>query len=193
MSNSPYDPPSQPPVQSAPTTGVRPTSVTVLGVLSLAFGIMGFFGTILSLVMMLGVQDAQGMKNPILEAMNQSEAYRTFLWISTGLGIVVSLLLIVVGIGLLNMWKLGRTLGISYAWYTIIMTVVSTFMTFQFVLLPVMRAGGEGPERIAGIAGAIGGLVGSAVGLIFPIAMLYFLTRERIKLAFEQWHAAPKY
>ena len=47
------------------------------------------------------------------------------------------------------------------------------------------NAGAPGPENAAAIAGVIGGIGGTCVGMIFPIVLLIFMLRPKFKAALE--------
>ncbi|MEZ6135952.1 MAG: hypothetical protein R3C53_13700 [Pirellulaceae bacterium] len=163
MSTSPYAPP---PVHSYASSGpaakVRPTSVTVIGILAIAFGLWGFFGGLVSMAFMYAVQNMDGMPpNPVMEAMYDGP-YGLFMNVVGVLGLIIAIVLVVAGGLLLAMKKAGRTLAFLYAFYTIVMAVLTPIFMTIFVLMPMMQNAGNGPEA----AGAIGGVIGGIVGVL---------------------------
>jgi hypothetical protein len=167
--------PAQPPV--------RPTSVTVFGILNLLFGVLGFCGTLGSGAMMFLMPQNPNVRNPVLELMANSPGYRLFNQVSIGLGLVATIVLIAAGIGLLKMKPFGRLLSIGYSMYAIAGGVVGLAMSYVFLIQPLMEqagAVGGGPEQAAAIGGAIGGLFGGCLGMAYPIILLIFMYRRNV-------------
>ncbi len=179
MENNPYQSPYQPAGSSFPTGNPKPTSVTVFGVLNIAFGLMGLCGVAFSSVIFFIPADAAG-PNPILQLMEEYPLYRTFMMVSVGLGLIATLVLIVAGIGLMQFKAYGRLLSLGYAFYAIVSGLVGTVVNFVFVVMPLMEKLGDGPEAAGAMGGMIGGTIGGLIGLIYPGLLIYFMTRPNV-------------
>lgn len=156
----------------------RPSSVLVLGILNLIFGVIGVFGMFGSAAILLGMNPANPM-NRILEA---SDFYRVYLWSSFVLGFFATIVLIAAGIGLITSKGWARPATIAYAGYAIVMGLIGQIINAVFVVGPLMNSAsaGAGPETIGATAGAVGGMIGGCFGLIYPIVLLVFMYRKNV-------------
>ena len=156
----------------------RPTSIVVFGVLNLIFAVLGFFGTIGSVMMLLGMN----ADNPVYWIMQDSAPYRYFMYVSVPLGIVFIGVLALAGAGLLMSKAWGRTATIVYAIYALAMGVIGGVVNAVFLVGPLleMASASSGPESIGAAGGAIGGMFGSCVGLIYPVVQLIFMYRKNV-------------
>jgi hypothetical protein len=141
----------------------RPTSVTVFGILNIVFSAFGFFG-VLATVVMLGMAGTNPdnpalNSNPVLQLIQNSPAYATWLKFSMGLTIIFSGALLAAGIGLLNLLSWARILSMIYGVFAIIMTVVSTAFNYVLLVQPLLEKvqNEHGPEAAGAMGGAIGG------------------------------------
>lgn len=168
--------PLPPPVMKPPSA--RPTSVTVFGVLSIVFGGLALLCTPINLV-------TANMPNPMFNI----PGFRAWTIFSSILGMAAAIWQLSNGIGLLRLKPWARTGSMAYAWFAIVMGVVS--MTVMLVLLlPRMGAatgGSSDPAMAAGmIGGVIGGTVGGIIGMIYPILLLVFMRKPRVVEAFQK-------
>jgi len=150
----------------------------VLGILNIFFAVLGAFGLIGSAAILLGMNPSNPM-NAVLEA---SEFYRGYLWASFVLGFLATIVLLASGIGLILSKRLARTAAIGYAVYAIVMALVGQVINAVFVIGPLMEQAsrGGGPEAVGATAGAIGGMAGGCIGLIYPIVLLVLLFRKNV-------------
>lgn len=183
---SAYEPPA-PVAPPPPKPGVRPTSITVFGILNLVFAVMGFFGTCIGMVpMFLLPKLSTSMElppNPVFDVMQESRAYFGFMVVSMCLGMIAAIVLGVAGMGLLKMRSWGRKLSIGYGVYAIFAVIAGTIANFVWLVEPLMEQAGRpgaGPEAAGAIGGMIGGTVGSCFGLIYPVCLLIFLFRPNV-------------
>jgi hypothetical protein len=162
----------------------RPASVTVFGILNIVFAALGFFALLASAMMLFS---AGAMRNPVMEQMRAIPQYDFWLKLTIPLGILSSIVLLVAGIGLLRLRSWGRLLSILYGWYAIIFGVVGIGWNYLFLMRPMMEQARQqgGPEAMGAMGGAIGGTVGGCLGLIYPVLLLIFMTRPRVKAAFQ--------
>lgn len=167
---------------------MRPTAVTVFGVLNIIFGVLGLLCTPL---MLLPLQSGSALQqgNPVAQAMTQPGLYRTYMMGSLGFGLVAAVALLAAGIGLLLLRPWGRALSIGYGIYAIVSGVIGMAVTWLYLIQPMMQAAGQrqGPEAAAAMGGAVGGLAGGCIGMVYPILLLVFMTRPGIVAAFEPW------
>lgn len=184
MPSNPYQSPGEiRPVGGAPAKPSRPTSVVVFGILNLLFGVLGLCGAAGTAAMLMFMPQNPNVRNPVLELMANSPGYRLFNQISTGLGFIVAIVLVVAGIGLLQTKSFGRTLSIGYSIYALVAGVVGLIVSFMFLMKPLLeqaQAAGGGPERAGAIGGMIGGMFGGCVSLIYPIVLLIFMYRRNV-------------
>lgn len=152
----------------------KPASVTVFGILALVFGGISLLGGLANLVTsnMAVKTDAMEQQQAMLDAMGYS---RTYMTISNAVGLVFSIGLIAIGIGLLMRKEWGRLAFNGYA----LLIIVWTTVNFIYVLINLL--GSEIAENPVVLGGAIGGLIGSLLGLLYPGLGLYFLNRPVVK------------
>ena len=186
---NPYTPPVTPgqaqPTPAGPTT--KPVSATVFGILNILFGVLGVCGIGFSVAVFFMPQNPQ-FPNPALEAMQGDGPYSLFLKVAIGIGSIFVVVLILSGVGLLKGRMWGRTLAIVYSVYAIISAVVGGVVNYFLLWGPMLQDAGPaapGPENAAAIGGAIGGIGGTCVGMIFPIVLLIFMLRPKFKSALE--------
>lgn len=184
MQSNPYEAPGEMRAGDfVPATPVRPASVTVFGILNIVFGAMGICGAAFSAATWLVIPRNADLRNPVLELMAQSPAYRLFNQVGTALGFVAAIVLIVAGIGLLQTKPFGRTLSIGYSLYAILSALVGVIFSFVFLVKPLLekaQAAGGGPEQAAAIGGMVGGALGGCIGTVYPILLLIFMCRRNV-------------
>ena len=164
----------------------RPTSLTVFAILNLVFGGLGMFCNLCGVAGLVAtpalekMQKDQGAKGGFdtLELQKHMEAripgYAILQWSQVGIGVILSLILILGGIGLLRMQPSARWLCVgysiisiiyhlSYMIYTIIIVnpEIDEWLTKQGVQLP------SGLFTAGSVAGAIIGMTYAVVLLIF--------------------------
>lgn len=161
----------------------RPTSVTVFGILNIIFAVIGFFGILISTVIL----SMSGANNPALRIMHENPLFSTWMKLMLPLGILAGLVLLAAGIGLLSMKRWGRQASIGYAIYAIATGVLGMAINFFVMVRPLLQEAGRahGPEAFGAIGGAIGGTVGGCFGLAYPIVLLIFMLRPNMAAAFE--------
>jgi hypothetical protein len=184
---SAYEPPSAPKPTST-STGARPTSVTVFGILNLVFAGLGLCGLCFGLIPIIGMEAMPNQPpNPVIELMKENQAYYVFTVVTMALGFVATVVLGLAGFGLLKMRVWGRQLSVVYALYAIIAGIVGMIANWFWLVGPLMEqanAAGAGPERAGAIGGVIGGAFGGCIGLIYPVLLLIFMMRPNVVQAF---------
>jgi len=178
----------QEPKPLAPT---RPTAGTAFGILNIVFASLGLLCSPIVLLMgNYGVAfqppQQQGVNNPALIIMNDP-GYRVGMLVINGLNIIAQACQLAAGIGLLRMKSWGRTLSLGYAAYALLALVGGTIFNYFYTYKPLIEALRQVQDpavRSGLIGGMIGGGIGLCLGPIYPILLLYFLTRPRIAGAF---------
>jgi uncharacterized membrane-anchored protein len=158
----------------------RPLAVTIFGILNIGFGALGVLGLLVSMVMLTHIDTTA---NPVLREMYSNPTYVMWMKISLPFGGVVSVALLVAGIGLLFLKNWARVVSLGYGVYTIITGIIG-----GCVMIPVyqqmMAHTGGGPSGIIALGSMIGGVFGLAVGMAYPILLIIFMTRPKIVAAF---------
>ena len=145
----------------------KPVAVKVFGILNIVFGSLGLVTSPLNFVNI-------GQSVEIFEA---EGFFRTWLYISIGITPILSLILLILGIGLLRYKEWGRQGTVIYSWFTIILGIFSSVITVGSL---ASRLGDSNPVIIGAV---VGGIIGTVIGLIYPIISLVFLTRPSAKEA----------
>jgi hypothetical protein len=165
----------------------RPASVTVFGVLNLAFALFGLCGAAMSVPILTLHSDAQSgdaVTAPFLE----HPWYLAYTKASIVVGGGVILLLAASGVGLLLMKNWGRRAAVLYAASAIVLNGIGLLLESTFYvpsLLEHTRTMPEGPVRTGIEIGARVSLIVTAVGgLGYPIVLLVFATRRKVVEAF---------
>lgn len=156
----------------------RPISVTVFGILNIVFGGLSVLGALINWVVMYrdGAED-----NPVFAMIEASAFYSTWMKLALILGVIASMVVIASGIGLLQMRQWARIAAVGYSLYSIFMLLAGSVMGWYFVYSPLLDSASKGVS----MGGLIGGLIGGCFGLIYPVALLYFMTRPGLVAAFE--------
>lgn len=177
LQQQPYQQPYGQPGFYQPPAPARPTSVTVIGILNIIFAVLGICGTISSLMVLSG--DFLPGPNPVRDIMDKYPVYGTYMQASIATGLIGVLLLLISGIGLMKMQEWARKLAIFYAIFAIVLGVIGFYMNFAYLLPELAREKGAGQAGAMG--GAVGGIVGGILGMVYPILVIYFMTRPRVR------------
>ena len=164
-----------PPQASNPYTVVhdapKPSSIKVFGILNIVFGAMGLIcGGAGVLFFVLATQSSE-FAFELNRAMSAqyAEGYITFLQFSSCFGGIMSLVLIVCGVGLLRERNWGRTGSMAYAAIQTLYTLASTVLSMSMM---------KHDESFIFSAG--GAMCGVLFALIYPICIMIFLTRPNV-------------
>ncbi len=169
---------SQPPALPQPKPSMIPR---VFGIINICWGALGTFGTLSGFLTMRVNQ-----QNPMLEQMQtlmeDSQLWTIYQPVSMGLGFVLSVLLVVCGIGLVQRREWGRKLALFYGFTQFVLAPVGAAVVLV-VMLPIVDQVQPGVERVSVIGGIIGGIIGALIGLTYAVLLVIFMTRERTRAA----------
>jgi hypothetical protein len=146
----------------------RPVAVTVFGVLNIVFGALGLFS--MPCAMFVGLAMLPRIMNPTRTA-------KAWLLLSNLIGFVCTIVLLIVGIGLLKLREWARKWAIGYGWFALVWGVIATIINVM-----LMTSGAYGYSRDAA-PGATGGTVGGLIGLMYPIFLVVFMYKPYVKNA----------
>jgi hypothetical protein len=159
-------------IQDAPSK--RPTSVTVFGTINIVFGALGLLCSPLGIIGLL-------IPNPGGPMDMYPAGMKLFLLFSYALGMMMSVILLVCGIGLLHLKRWARQTTYIYGWFAIIWGILSTFITLA--VLGASLSGANQEAMPAAIGGIVGGACGGLVGLIYPIFLVVYMKRPNLVAA----------
>ncbi|MCE5186754.1 MAG: DUF4339 domain-containing protein [Planctomycetaceae bacterium] len=157
--------------QYAQPSAGRPTAVTVFGIINIVFGGLGLLSIPLVVVAML-IPKAGGT------AIAPSQSMQMFLFLSYGVRLVLSCVLLAGGIGLLNRRNWARQITYCYGWFTIAWVVFSVTASIIIANLTPAATGSE--ARFAAMAGVVGGVCGGIIGSIYPIFAVVYMRKPHI-------------
>jgi hypothetical protein len=149
----------------------RPTSVTVFGTINIVFGVLGLLCSPLGIIGLL-------IPNPGGPMDMYPAGMKIFLLFSYAFGMFMSVILLVCGIGLLNLKRWARQTSFIYGWFAIIWGVLSTVITLA--VLGTSLSGANQEAMPAAIGGIVGGACGGLVGLIYPIFLVVYMRRPNV-------------
>jgi hypothetical protein len=110
--------------------------------------------------------------------------------ISMPLGGIVHMVLLGAGIGLLMLQNWARILSICYGIYAIAACLIGGVVTLN-ILMPIMQHSPGGAQGMIAMMTLVGGVGAMAIGLVYPILLLIFMTRPKVIAAFSPEPAAP--
>jgi hypothetical protein len=152
---------------------MRPTAITVIGIIGIVLGLLGLccnligLGAAGSLPMLAEMAQQSGEQSPELQQMLNNPGFVRFTMVSSVLGLLLSLWLIVASILLLGMKPIGYTLMMANAVVQLLWAIVGTIVGIAIV--------GMKPTS----------LISLPFQIAFPVAVLIVLTRPNIKEAFQ--------
>lgn len=156
---------------------MRPTGVTVIGIIGIVLGVLGLCCSVIGLgtagllpqIAELAQQQGGAQSQELQEIVNNPTLMRLTM-VSSLVGILLSLWLLIACILLLRMSPVGYTLMIAFSGVAILWRIAETVISFTVI------GGNLSPSTMLGLI----------IGLIYPIAVLIVLTRPTIKEAFQR-------
>jgi hypothetical protein len=172
----------------------RPVSVTLFGMLNIGFGLFGLAGVLLSILFVgIGSPGAPvagassgsiiSMWPALLNAITSDAAYMALRQISVRMEAACGVALLAAGIGLLALKNWSRRLSIGWAIYRCVLAFIESavmFMVVRRVLGGFPQVSQEAFVMAAGVA-----IIEVVFALIYPLLLLYFMTRPRVVQAFQ--------
>ncbi|HEU0030444.1 MAG TPA: hypothetical protein VFQ53_07425 [Kofleriaceae bacterium] len=163
----------------------------VLGIMNLVFAGLGAIGTLFSYAMYWGGMKLAMQRNPVVEAAHANPSFMAYLKISLVLGLVGSVALLAIGIGMLKLRAWARKAAIWYSIYAIVAAIVGVVVTWVMLVRPMLDHAQNGIERASATGGAFGGIAGGLFGVAYPIVLLLFMMRKNVVAAFERANEPP--
>jgi len=160
----------------------RPAAVSILGILNILFGFLALFGAFRDFGALSLQATGDDSKNPAARIMHEIPAYATMVKWTIPLGFLSFALLLIAGIGLLRMGEWARKLSIAYGICAILTVIAEAAITFVLIFGPAHAAGSYGAPDVIAAAGPV--MEGVYYGLIYPVTLIYFMTRREIAAAF---------
>lgn len=152
---------------------MRPTAITVIGIIGIVLGILGLccnligLGAAGSLPMLAEMAQQSGEQSPELQQMLNNPALMRYTMVSAVVGLVLSVWMIVASILLLGMKPIGYTLMLANAGIWVAWTLVRTIV------------------GVAMVSADPTSFITALILMVFPIIVLIVLTRPNIKEAFQ--------
>lgn len=151
---------------------VRPTPVTVFGILNIVFGGLGLLCTPLAIAA-LWIPQQPGMSQ-------LGPAMMAYTIVGYIVGFFCAILLLAAGIGLLYQKRWARQCSYGYGWFAIVWGIIGIILTVVMMASGMGAAGGGPEETAAQVGGVIGGMCGGLIGLIYPIFLVIFMRRPNV-------------
>jgi hypothetical protein len=192
--------PPQPPRDVPDVMLQEPGAIKTFGVLHL---VIAGYGILMGLFSLLGTVFFQGLSKNLLSPrgaagpsgseqemamMNYMNEMQVFTYVSLAFSMILSVLLIIAGIGLLKGRESGRVMSLRYAWASL----VTKAITFAFTIAVVMPATKRMTDTLyQGLPGNMGNTMGSFMQYsqlitilftcIYPIIVLVVMKGQKIK------------
>lgn len=189
---SPFPPP--PPIQAAP-----PKSPKVFGILNLVFGSLGVLGLLLSVAFLL--IPSSNLKGPLAGMFPADPTFISWMQILTGLGGLFALLQVISGFGLLKARNWARKLAIFVALYAIPAGLAGAYLNMKYVAPHSWKRVTDSMNQVQAQAPEVGkvfnnpgfeammkqmmtasGIVGALGGMVYPVLLIFFLTRPKVRV-----------
>lgn len=166
-------------------TNRRPTAVTALAVVGILWGLLVLAANGFNAVNLAGPPSSADTNNPVVMGIRKNTNFYHFTIALAGARALLAAALIV-GSGLaLALKPAGRWLMILYAWGMILVVVADLIGSTGYVLPLLDQIPSRGPNADAMMAGfKVGLFIGVGIGLIYPIFVLAFMNKPRVKAAF---------
>lgn len=169
----------------------RPTSVTVIAILAIIWGSLSVLGLLCTIPQYMGVKFGP---NPVMDGIRNDPTLFGFMMVTMGIGLVLAILLLAGGIGALSLKPSARSMLIWYSVLYLVTGILGLLLNIlwinprmeqvvnqSFQLNPQLN----NPGMRAGIRySTYGGMCFGLLLLIWPVVVLYFMSRPHVKAAF---------
>lgn len=169
---------------SLPFSAKPPGALKVFGILNIIFGAMGLLGVLPSLSLYFRPLD--GQTGVMADLLRSDAFYLSAMRIVSLPGMLFVFAQFISGFGLLKALEWARRLAIGSAIYGIIAGVfvgwLSMTRVMPFMLKQVVPPGTDPAiAETTRIAAMVSGGIGLVIGMLFPVLLLIFLTRPRVR------------
>lgn len=195
MSQLPPPPPFDPLFYASPHVpqkSPRPTSVTVIAILAIIWGSLHVLAMLCTIPQYLGVNLAP---NPAMDGIRKDPVLLSVSIFNMAIGLLLGVLVLACGIGALSLKPWSRIWMIRYAVIYFFFAIVSTVFNLLFIQPRMEQAmqtamPANSPFNAAQFQSMmhIGRYVGVCFAVLFllwPVAILYYMTRPHVKAAFQ--------
>jgi hypothetical protein len=156
---------------------IRPTPVTVFGILNIVFGSLGLLCTPLAIAA-LWIPQQPG-------AYQMGTAMMAYTIVGYIVGFFCAILLLAAGIGLLYQKRWARQCSYGYGWFAIVWGIIGIIITVAMMASGMGGSGGA-EETATKVGGVVGGMCGGIIGLIYPVFLVIFMKRQNVVEACQQ-------
>ncbi|MFQ6131663.1 MAG: hypothetical protein ACE5R4_06480 [Armatimonadota bacterium] len=161
----------------------RPAIVTVIGILAIAFGVMGLFALPINIMQIMGVWPGSEFTRPMF----QNPPMGTWMKVGVFLTPVSCALWIISGVGLLRLRPWGRILAIGLIVFGLLTQLLMTVLMVPAMQSSVGTMFPVGSQQAAMMKTIM--TASMAVGMVFGVGimvtLLILLTRPHVRQAFE--------
>jgi hypothetical protein len=162
----------------------RPTSVTVMAIIGIIYGAMGFLCSPLALIPYFMTMP---QPVPAIDAVKNDQLLFGWTMASLAMGWLLAIFLLIGAVGALGLKQWARQVLIGWAITSALLSIAGICMQ-AIVIMPRIAEytrNQSGPERAGAAAGGMIGLVlGVLLGVGIPGTMLFIMTRPNVKDAF---------
>ena len=163
----------------------RPTSVTVIAVINLVLSCLGVLFLTAAIVMRLGLVTLPGMEDsPKFQLMQENVGYRLMTDVMTGLGLVVTIIIIAASIGMFTLKPWARLTTIGWGVYGIVTGLLTMGVDHMLVVNPTLEQYAGKPEYSAVVVSIAVGYTIAAVFFGYYLLMIFMLMRSHVVRAF---------
>ncbi|MGE0610042.1 MAG: hypothetical protein AB7O62_23325 [Pirellulales bacterium] len=165
----------------------RPTEVTVLAILHLAFGVFGLCGVLMAVAMLAAPDlDFAALGGSAMAEMQKLPAWKTFNAINLPLGTIAVICQLVCAAGMLNLRPWSRKGMLGVAGYQCLSAIVSAVFMFFCIALPLVEMTKNAPpaERLGAQSMLFTAPMSAIFGLILPFVTIWLLNRKNVVEAF---------
>lgn len=179
--------------QRAESATSRPTPITVLGIFNIVWGALSLVGNLLGIASLMfmptflsSVARRSGSgpmpSTQVFDLLRKNPLYAAWTWTSIALRVLAAIILVISGIGLLQMRPWARVAALVYAIFGIVMIIVSSLIGWLYFMPMMNRATGMPvlPPFVLALSSALGVLF----ALIYPVVLTVYMTRPWLVQAF---------
>jgi len=185
---TPPPPPGYPPMMpygAGPSAPIRPQAVTVIAIIAIIWGSLALLCSMLAVAGNVITTTANIPNDPL----RGHSGVRTIETVLSVLGLILAVVQLAGGIGSLKLAPWARQGLIVYAISVIILTLVDFAIRVMYLMPAVQPAPPRNVNaqayRMGFTFGFWGALILELVLLIWPILILYFMSKPDIKAAYE--------